>query len=119
SAVTRPWSNLTALVGLGMILSCCFIYDSTTPFPGIGAIPPVGGAIMIIAAGSTRDRLPWVCQVLASRPFVFVGLISYSVYLWHWPLVVFTRHYLVYPVPTAGRLILVIASLGVGYLSWR
>ena len=56
-------------------------------FPGLNAVwPCLGAALIIHAEGSTTNRL------LALRPFVFVGLVSYSLYLWHWPVIVFARY---------------------------
>lgn len=71
------------LAALAMIMAPIVIYDSTTLFPGWSAVPPVlGTALLILLA--RPDTV--VGRVLASRPFVFVGLISYSAYLWHQPL---------------------------------
>jgi peptidoglycan/LPS O-acetylase OafA/YrhL len=76
--------NVAAVAGLGMILASGLLYTAKTPFPGVAAIPPcLGAALVIWAEGS------WVGRVLGFRPLVFVGLISYSLYLWHWPVQVF------------------------------
>jgi hypothetical protein len=56
------------------------------PFPGVAALPPCLGAAMIIAAGRGGDGI--VARVLSWRPVVLIGLISYSLYLWHWPIIV-------------------------------
>lgn len=89
--VTRrdgPWSLAIAMrgAGLGLILWAALSYDAATAFPGLGALPPVLGAALVLAAPQApRDPLRWI---LASRGARWLGLRSYSIYLWHWPLMV-------------------------------
>ncbi len=78
--------NLATLAGMGLILYPVFFYSPRTPFPGIAALPPCLGSALIIGAGEYGSSL--VGKVLSWRPVVFVGLISYSLYLWHWPVIV-------------------------------
>ena len=61
-----------------------------TPFPGAAALLPCVGAALVIYAGETGPSLPG--EVLSWRPVVFVGLISYSLYLWHWPLLLVNKY---------------------------
>lgn len=76
------------LSAAAMILVPMWLYDSTTLFPGWSAVPPVlGSALLILLARS--DSITG--RLLASRPFVFVGLLSYSAYLWHQPLYALSR----------------------------
>src|SRR4051794_4652774 len=73
--------------GLGAIVAAAVTYDAATPFPGSAALLPVLGAVAVIAAGAPAPR--WSpTPVLRQRPVQFLGDISYSVYLWHWPLLV-------------------------------
>ncbi|UYQ77580.1 acyltransferase [Glutamicibacter sp. JL.03c] len=84
------WStrNLAVLVALMAIGIAAFSYDGATIFPGIAAAVPVFGCAVIIAAGSTRG--PGSLHRLVNwSPVQWVGLASYSLYLWHWPLIVF------------------------------
>lgn len=69
-------------LGLALLLAPIALYDHDTPFPGLAAAPPTLGAALLIAAGATGSR---VSRALSWRPVVFVGLTSYSFYLWHWP----------------------------------
>jgi len=70
-----------ALIGLSMIL-----FDPKTPFPGFAALLPTLGALAILIPGEDS----WFrSRILASRPMVFIGLISYPLYLWHWPILSF------------------------------
>src|SRR5436190_5357638 len=77
-----------ALAGLALVLVPVFLYNSETPFPGYYALAPVIGAAVLLryAAGSRTGA------ILSWRPLVFVGLISYSAYLWHQPLFALTRY---------------------------
>jgi len=117
TALTR---NLASAAGLVMIFIPALRYTSETPFPGIAALPPCLGAALIIAAGDTGSSLGG--RLLSLRPVTFIGLISYSVYLWHWPVLVFQDiGQLVTPRAWGFRLKLELLaiSLLLGYLSWR
>lgn len=84
------WStrNLAVLLSLMAIGIAAFSYDGATVFPGIAAAVPVLGCAVIIAAGSTRGPGS-LHQLVNWAPVQWVGLASYSLYLWHWPLIVF------------------------------
>jgi peptidoglycan/LPS O-acetylase OafA/YrhL len=94
--------NLATLAGIGMIAFSVIFYTQDTLFPGLSALVPCIGSALIIWAGEAGSSL--VSAVLSWRPVVFIGLISYSLYLWHWPVVVL-RH--------MGILI------GVGAITWQ
>ncbi len=81
--------NMAGAAGLLAILYAGHYFTERTPFPGVRALLPCLGAALIIAAGETGKSLAGA--ILGWRPVVFVGLISYSLYLWHWPLLVFQR----------------------------
>ena len=77
------------VIGLGLILISFIVIDKNSPFPGYIALLPVVGASLVILGGSGI-----VSSVLSFRPFVLAGLISYPLYLWHWPVYSFMRiHY--------------------------
>jgi peptidoglycan/LPS O-acetylase OafA/YrhL len=74
--------------GILAILLAAFLFSEDTPFPGYAALVPVLGALAVIAAGTPSRR--WApTPVLELRPVQYVGNVSYSVYLWHWPLLIF------------------------------
>lgn len=90
--VSRPKvDHLIAVVGLIGVLGSMFLLDSQTPFPGLAALPSVAGATAILYATGSSENCA-VGRLLAFRPLVFVGLISYSLYLWHWPVLVFMKY---------------------------
>ncbi|MFN2288758.1 MAG: acyltransferase family protein [Chromatocurvus sp.] len=77
-----------ALVGVLLCLAPMFLLDEQSPFPGVNALYPVVGAtLFILGAGGAPGCA--AARWLATRPFVAVGRISYSLYLWHWPVVVY------------------------------
>jgi peptidoglycan/LPS O-acetylase OafA/YrhL len=86
-AVPSLIRNVMALAGLAMIAIAVTCFDGQMPFPGVNALLPCVGAALIIAAGQSGTTL--VGELLSLRPVVFIGLISYSLYLWHWPMIFF------------------------------
>src|SRR3546814_6295705 len=72
-----------------MIALAVFAYDAATPFPGAAALLPCLGTALVIHAGTGAETR--VARLLSQRWLVFIGLISYSLYLWHWPLLAFLR----------------------------
>ncbi len=83
------YSGILSAIGLILIFFAVFNFDSTTSFPGLAAAVPVTGTFLLIIAGP-RQHL--INRILASRWFVNIGLVSYSLYLWHQPIFVFFRH---------------------------
>ncbi|APR36198.1 acyltransferase family protein [Paraburkholderia sp. SOS3] len=83
-----PLRELASCAGVALIALSLALYDPANVFPGWRAALPAGGATLVIAAGPTA----WLNRrVLALRPMTYVGLISYPLYLWHWPILVFLR----------------------------
>ena len=111
--------DLAAAIGLSLIAIPCIFYDKETRFPGLSAVPPVLGAAFIIWAGDRAGEFPKTSRWLAWRPVVFVGLISYSLYLWHWPLLVFAQYRSAAPLSMTERLAAVAASFAIAVVSWR
>ncbi|MFD1105157.1 acyltransferase family protein [Sphingobium olei] len=114
--VSRQWMReALALAGFIAIVAAVLLYDKDTLFPGIGALPPVlGAAALIHCAPATRTG-----RLLTFPPLVATGLLSYSLYLWHWPLIVFTEYATDLPLSGTGRWIVIGASFACAYLSWR
>lgn len=74
-------------LGVGMILTGGFLFDASTPFPGTAALLPVAGTALVILCGSAPSR-GGPTAALSVRPMQVLGLISYSLYLVHWPLLI-------------------------------
>jgi len=93
----RLWWSLMAMGGLGAIGLAAWTFSVQTPFPSWRAVLPVGGCVAVIAAGTFHGRTG-VSKLLERQPLPFIGDISYSIYLWHWPLIVLV------PYVSGGRL---------------
>lgn len=78
------------LVGFMAILGSAFLYSKGTAFPGYAALLPTLGSVAIILAGDRGARIS-LYSVLSNRVSTYVGDISYSIYLWHWPVIVFWK----------------------------
>lgn len=83
----RIVAQIVSILGFVLIAFSAFAYDHTTSFPGYAALVPVLGTAAVIVAGTSYARL-WHARLTASAPVQWVGGISYSLYLWHWPLIV-------------------------------
>jgi peptidoglycan/LPS O-acetylase OafA/YrhL len=112
--------NLVAAAGAGLILLAVVGFSSSTPFPGIAALAPCLGTAFVIVAGRSGSSL--IGRALSLKPLIFVGLISYSLYLWHWPIIVFQG---MEALPTSGasvrvaKLVCVAVSFTAATLSWK
>jgi peptidoglycan/LPS O-acetylase OafA/YrhL len=113
----RPMREALATLGLALIVGAVLLYNSGTPFPGYTALAPSLGAGLVIFAGGCGPTL--VGSLLSLRPMQAVGLISYSVYLVHWPIAVFVRYQTLREPDPLTILAIVLASLVLGAFSWR
>lgn len=108
-------NNLLSSVGLLLLVAGFYLIDKNTPFPGWWAMLPVSGTFLLILAGPEG----WVNRViLANRLMVFVGIISYPLYLWHWPILSFAR-ILVADISPWTRLGAVLLSVVLAWLTYR
>jgi peptidoglycan/LPS O-acetylase OafA/YrhL len=114
-SVGRIWSHVLGFAGLILVLGPMACYSKNTPFPGAAALPPCVGAGLLIFSGSDPRSL--VCRLLGCQPLVFTGRISYSVYLWHWPLLAFTKYH--GPLDAWSGALVFAGSLVMGAVSWR
>lgn len=101
------WRNATSILGLICILVSSFGFTERLPFPGILALLPCIGTAAVIHAGQVAPTAGGL--MISGRPFRLVGDLSYSLYLWHWPVLAFTRTAL------ASQLAARTAALAVGF----
>lgn len=95
-ASTQRWANLASTSGLIAVLAGFVLISKTPKFPGMLAVLPVSGTCLLISGG----RSSWAStNILSNRLLVWIGLISFPLYLWHWPLLSFTRMLLDRPDP--------------------
>ena len=111
----RALREAIAWAGLMAVSLAVFCYDRDTVFPGVAAMAPVLGAAALLhcAPGTTAGR------VLTLPPLTAIGLLSYSLYLWHWPLIVFTEYATDAPLSGWTRLAVIAAAFLAAFLSWR
>ena len=107
-----------ALIGLAMVVFPCFIYDERTAFPGLAALPPCLGTALLIQAG--RDGRTAIGDVLSSRMLIGLGLISYSLYLYHYPTLLVARELAgTATLPASWAIGAILLSVVLAFLSWR
>ncbi|MGR9117441.1 MAG: acyltransferase family protein [Gammaproteobacteria bacterium] len=103
----------------GAILIIFAISFRITHFPGIGSLPAVVGAMLIIHSIHISSALGPIGFLFRLRPVVLCGLVSYSLYLWHWPLISLYRVSHVGPLSLTARLTLITAAFVLSWLSYR
>lgn len=109
-------NEIVSIIGLTLILLGFFVIDNNTPFPSSWALFPVIGTAIIIAF---TDKNTLAGRILSSKPFIFIGLISYSAYLWHHPLIAFAKHLSFTEQSFVEKTVLCLAVIPLSYLSWR
>lgn len=110
-------SNIAGISGIAMIAAACFFYTEKTPFPGISAALPCLGAAFVILSGAHSGGP--VQRLLSCGPMVFIGKVSYSWYLWHWPVIVFYKYFSFEPLSPYEQAALFALSFALGVLSWK
>ena len=114
--LARAWRNPAGWWGLALILLSAYFFDKDMAFPGYwAALPALGAALVLLAGMNSSVNSLW----LASRPLVAIGLISYPLYLWHWPLLSFARILASQTPSMEVRLGLVGLSFVLAYLTYR
>lgn len=110
-------SALISIAGLACIATAVFMYGHETKFPGLAAILPCIGSALVIVGGTMPGGI--VARAIGARPFAYVGRISYSLYLVHWPIIVFGKR--LYPGMNAAQFggCALIASLLLAVISYH
>jgi peptidoglycan/LPS O-acetylase OafA/YrhL len=107
-------ATTTAIAGIVLLAVTNLLVDDKTPWPGVIVLLPVAGTAALIVAGTLAPNP--VSGLLSTRPGVWVGDLSYSLYLWHWPLIAFAS--LLWP-GSAAPLLAGVASIVPAWLSYR
>lgn len=82
---------LSGWMGVALLGYCAVVYNENTVFPGSAAALPVAGAMLMLFAGATSGSSSLLNKLMVNRPLQYLGMISYSLYLWHWPVIIFTE----------------------------
>jgi len=117
AASRRGPREAAAATGFALIIYAVTCFSRATTFPGPSALVPCIGAALLIYAGRCGSTL--LSQALSWRPVVHIGLISYSLYLWHWPLIVFAKTLAIDDLSIAARIGIVALSGAAAELSLR
>lgn len=113
----RPWvAELVAAAGLGILAVGIFVMDKELPFPGWWALVPTLGTLLVLVAGDEARLSRWL---LGNRLAVGIGLISYALYLWHWPLLAFARIMDSGELPRTHRIAAVVLAMLLAWLTYR
>lgn len=110
----------TAAVWLGLVFIAftIFFYTTETPFPGATALVPVAGTLLVIWGDLPETR--WSPRVLLSlRPVTWIGDVSYSLYLWHWPLIILLPYAIARPLGNRERVAIILVSIVLAWLTKR
>ena len=118
SRLTERQGAAACAIGIGLIVVSALVIGPTTPFPGLAALLPTVGTALVIAAG-VRPGLTAPGRLLSQPPFRFLGRISYSLYLWHWPILVVPAAALETGLAWPARVALALLSIPVAAASQR
>ncbi|MGJ8682402.1 acyltransferase family protein [Paraglaciecola sp.] len=110
------WTELVGAAGLVVLVSCFFVFEQNLSFPNLYSVIPTLATLMLLFAGYNSQILH---VLLANRVGCFLGKISYSLYLWHWPVLVFYWLSVKERPTTMAKLGLVTLSIFLAWLSWR
>ena len=111
----RRMGGAAAMLGLGIILASYILLYKGCHFPGSGALPAVVGAALLLRYGACGG----VGRVLKSALSVGIGRISYSLYLWHWPILVYARYIYGEELSVLVLIVAILLSFAIAYISWR
>lgn len=114
--VPAPPAAAVSWAGLALIVAGCVRLGESTPYPGVAALLPVLGAALVVGGGCARPR--WGAgRVLALAPLRAVGRLSYSWYLWHWPVLLLAPSLVGGPLDLGGRLAAAALAAGLAMLT--
>ena len=109
-------NEFLSIAGVTAIIASVFLFNHQTPFPSLYTVLPVGGAVLLILFCTPST---WVGKLLSARSVVFLGLISYSLYLWHQPILAFYRIRFMEDYTLVHQSGILALSVVIGYLSWK
>ena len=109
--------EIAGAAGIGLILFSAFAFDNSTSFPWPGALVPCVGSALVIHSGQTPTS--FVAKILSLSPVRFFGAISYSLYLWHWPILSLTKNYSLGELDPISATFSVFLAIVIAIVSWR
>ena len=109
--------TLLGLVGFSLICFSIFRLTSETPFPGSAALLPVTGTVFLLISGV--GSLTLIGRILSFRPIVLIGLISYPMYLWHWPIISLLHQFRINPSAPLNLVLIIFATVFLSVITYR
>jgi peptidoglycan/LPS O-acetylase OafA/YrhL len=103
-------------LGLALTIASAFVFGKGTPFPGTAAAVPVLGTALVLASGGTGNP---VVSILSIKPLQLVGKISYSLYLWHWPLLIIAEGHQGSALSATYRVLLLVGAVLISVASYH
>ncbi len=116
--LTKSINHVVSIVGILLVFIPAIVLTKESVFPGLNALWPCLGAVLLILSGKENGSKGVVNSVLEFRAIVFLGLLSYSMYLWHWPIIVFIK-YLGFELTLPLVLMTIMATILLSYFSWK
>lgn len=110
-------NHAISIIGALLIFTPAFLLDKNSLFPGYQALWPCLGAMLLIYTGK-ENRSGFFNTILQLKPMVFIGKLSYSMYLWHWPIFVFIT-YLGYKLTGSNSVFAILITIVLSYFSWQ
>jgi peptidoglycan/LPS O-acetylase OafA/YrhL len=115
---THPFRGAVSGAALLALFCCVIAYDRGLRYPGLYALVPCASAAVLLAAGA-GERVSRVGRWLGNPVLVFVGLISYSLYLWHLPILAFAKYYNILPLEPGHLVVLLATTVALAAATWR
>lgn len=110
------WKQFLSVLGLVMVLASYWLFDTYSLHPGILTLLPTLGTVLLLG---TADSKTWVGRFLSIPPLVGIGLISYSLYLWHQPVLVFARLYYADHLSLWASTLAIVISCILSCITWK
>ena len=108
--------NILAILGLGFIIAPLLLLDYNSIFPGINALYPVVGSVLIIYSGYKGES--FLVSILSSKIVRYIGLISFSLYLWHWSIIAFAKNIVIGEFSLEVQLFILLLTFALSVLSY-
>jgi len=113
----KNFASLLSILGLLAIISSFFLFEAAMQTPGRSTLVPIAGTVLVILGGSVNQESV-ITRLISIRPLTWVGDLSYSIYLWHWPIIFFWKKAGFVVSPLHGAFLLLI-TLGLSWLTYR
>lgn len=117
-SLSKTQNSFLSVAGLGLILIPAILLNKSSLFPGLNALWPCLGTAFIIFSGKESQNQGIINKIIQNRALVWVGLLSYSMYLWHWPLFTFIK-YMGINLEGMVRMAAILSIFALSYFSWR